>query len=229
MKNRWKSWLMVSIALVGSSAALSQTVYRIVGPDGRVTFSDQPPVAAPASGVTTAGAGGGSASGGVGLPFELRQVASRYPVTQYTGPDCIPCGSGRALLNGRGVPFAERTVTTNDDIAALKRLSGETALPFLTIGTQQLRGYSDAEWGQFLDAAGYRRLTATPRPARWWPCKPRHPPARALRQRMPSRPLPSTAVSPPHRPPLPAHRATTRPASGFKPPRPVCYGLNSKL
>lgn len=162
MKNRWKSWLMVSIALVGSSAALSQTVYRIVGPDGRVTFSDQPPVAAPASGVTTAGTGGGSASGGVGLPFELRQVASRYPVTLYTGPDCIPCGSGRALLNGRGVPFAERTVTTNDDIAALKRLSGETALPFLTIGTQQLRGYSDAEWGQFLDAAGYPKTSKLP-------------------------------------------------------------------
>lgn len=172
MKNKWGSWLVMGIALVGCTVALSQTVYRIVGPDGRVTFSDQPPVAAPASGVTTAGSGGGSASGGVGLPYELRQVANRYPVTLYTGPDCTPCGSGRALLNGRGVPFAEKTVTTNDDIEALKRLSGETGLPFLTIGGQQLRGYSDVEWGQFLDAAGYPKTSQLPSAYRNPPASP---------------------------------------------------------
>ncbi len=172
MKSRWGSWLVAGVALVGCAAAMSQTVYRVVGPDGRVTFSDQPPVAAPASGVTAAAPGGGSGAAGVALPYELRQVANRYPVTLYTGPDCVPCGSGRALLNGRGVPFAEKTVTTNDDIAALKRLSGETALPFLTIGGQQLRGYSDAEWGQFLDAAGYPKASKLPNTYRNAPASP---------------------------------------------------------
>ncbi len=173
MKSRLVSWLVMGLALVGCTAALSQTVYRIVGPDGRVTFSDQPPVAAPASGVTTeTSEGGSSGSGGAALPYELRQVATRYPVTLYTSPDCVPCGGGRALLNGRGVPFAEKTVTTNDDIAALKRLSGENVLPFLTIGGQQLRGYSDAEWGQFLDAAGYPKTSKLPNAYRNAPASP---------------------------------------------------------
>lgn len=188
MKSRWGSWLVAGVALVGCAAAMSQTVYRVVGPDGRVTFSDQPPVAAPASGVTAAAPGGGSGAAGAALPYELRQVANRYPVTLYTGPDCVPCGSGRALLNGRGVPFAEKTVTTNDDIAALKRLSGETALPFLTIGGQQLRGYSDTEWGQFLDAAGYPKTSQLPSAYR-------NPPASPLVASQ--TPAPSTSGTPP--------------------------------
>lgn len=172
MKSRLGSWLVMGVVLAGCTAALSQTVYRVVGPDGRVTFSDQPPLAAPASGVTAAVPGSGSGSVGTALPYELRQVVNRYPVTLYTSPDCVPCSSGRTLLNGRGVPFVEKTVTTNDDIAALKRLSGETALPFLTIGGQQLRGYSDAEWGQFLDAAGYPKTSKLPNAYRNVPASP---------------------------------------------------------
>ena len=104
----------------------------------------------------------GGVPGGVQLPFELRQVASRYPVVLYTGDNCAPCNSGRNLLNARGVPYTEKTVTTNEDAEALKRMAGEASLPFMTIGSQQLRGYSDTEWTQFLDAAGYPKQSALP-------------------------------------------------------------------
>ena len=53
-------------------------------------------------------------------------------------------------------------MTTAEDGQALKRLSGESALPFLTIGSQQLKGFSDAEWTQFLDAAGYPKSSVLP-------------------------------------------------------------------
>ena len=36
------------------------------------------------------------------LPFELRQAASRYPVTLYTAATCIPCDNGRQMLQQRG-------------------------------------------------------------------------------------------------------------------------------
>lgn len=145
---------------LAAATAAAQGVYRIVGPDGRVTFSDQPPPSAnarPAGVSASPGAGGG-----VQLPFALRQVASRYPVVLYTGENCAPCNSGRNLLNARGVPYTEKTVTSNEDAEALKRLAGEASLPFMTIGSQQLRGYSDTEWTQFLDAAGYPRQSALP-------------------------------------------------------------------
>ncbi len=155
----------VALAAIGaaSSGALAQQVYRIVEPDGKVTFSDKPPPATSNAKVTSgtaASGGGGSASSN--LPFDLRQVASKYPVTLYTGEACSPCGSARALLMGRGVPFTEKTVITLADAAALQRLSGENSLPFGTIGGQHLKGFSDSEWTQFLNAAGYPAASVLP-------------------------------------------------------------------
>ena len=63
----------------------------------------------------TAGSPAPAAAGNAALPFELRRVASQFPVTLYTGKDCSPCNSGRNLLNSRGIPYVERTVTTPDD------------------------------------------------------------------------------------------------------------------
>lgn len=144
-----------------SVSALAQGVYRIVGPDGRVSYSDQPPPAANARPVAS-GSSGAAGAANAQLPFELRQVASRYPVVLYTSAECAPCNSGRSLLNSRGIPYSERTISTNEDAEALRRLSGQLSLPFLTIGSQQIKGYSDGEWTQFLDAAGYPKQSALP-------------------------------------------------------------------
>jgi glutaredoxin len=154
------------MAAAGFSAgdANAQQIFRIVGPDGRVTFSDKPPLetgaqAGAAKAIPLPGAG---ATNLAALPFELREAASRFPVTLYSSPDCVPCGAGRTMLLGRGIPFSERTVTTNDDIDALKRLAGAASLPLLTIGGQQIKGYSESEWTQFLDAAGYPKTSQLP-------------------------------------------------------------------
>lgn len=157
--------LALAVAAGGlfSTLAQAQQVYRIVGPDGKVTFSDKPPPAATNAKVSAAtpGAGAGGAAP-TGLPFELRQIASKYPVTLYSGNDCGPCVTAKAMLTNRGIPFSERTVTTAEDFKALQRLSGDTSLPFATIGSQQLKGFSDVEWTQFLNAAGYPATSALP-------------------------------------------------------------------
>jgi glutaredoxin len=160
-----KTLLTILFMTVVSASALAQNVYRIVGPDGKVTFSDRPPAEASAAAAPPSRPGAAAAPAANGLatlPFELRQVASRYPVTLYTGSDCAPCASARSLLTARGVPFSERTIATNEDIAALQRISGSTTLPFGTIGGQQLVGFSDTEWTQYLDAAGYPKQSQLP-------------------------------------------------------------------
>jgi len=155
--------LLALAASLSAYSASAQQVFRIVGPDGKVTFSDKPPPAS-ANARVTAAATDNSARGAASssLPFELRKVAGQYPVTLFTGDNCGPCGSARSLLTTRGVPFTEKTVTTNEDSQALQRLSGESVLPFMTIGSQQLKGFSDAEWTQFLDAAGYPKASVLP-------------------------------------------------------------------
>lgn len=165
--------LLASLLMVlASASAHAQQVYRIVGPDGKVTFSDRPPADANANAQPARTASTGPAATSAALPFELRQVATRFPVTLYTGNDCAPCTSARNLLSSRGVPFTERTVSTNEDIDALQRLSGSTSLPFGTIGGQRLSGFSDAEWSQYLDAAGYPKQSQLPSNYRQPPATP---------------------------------------------------------
>ena len=141
--------------------AATAQVYRIVGADGKITFSDKPPADSSAK-ATAPGSGTANAVAGNSLPFELRQVATKYPVTLYVGNDCGPCGAARSMLTSRGVPFTEKTVNSNDDIQALQRLSSDNSLPFLTIGGQQLKGFADSEWTQYLNAAGYPASSVLP-------------------------------------------------------------------
>lgn len=158
-----RSLFTLALLLV-ATGAWAQQLYRSVDANGRVIFSDQPPTAstraAPAR--NAAAPGGAVPAGNPGLPYELRQVVQRYPVTLYTGDQCAPCEAGRSLLITRGIPFDERTVKTTEDTDALQRLSGQASLPLLAIGSQQLKGFSDAEWSQYLDAAGYPKSNQLP-------------------------------------------------------------------
>lgn len=156
----------LSLALLGQIAQ-AQPVYKIVGPDGKVTFSDKPPPSTEKGKVAmpTGPTAGSVASGD--LPYELRQVVNKYPVTLYSAAGCAPCDAGRGLLKSRGVPFTERTVTTPEDQEALNRLAGDNNLPYATIGGQRLKGFSDAEWSQYLDAAGYPATSALPKSYRY--------------------------------------------------------------
>ena len=151
-------------ALLLCAAAAQAQVYRVVGPDGKVTYSDAPP-AANARATAPAAAEGGANSNtaaGAGLPYQLNQATQRFPVTLYTSSSCAPCNSARALLTGRGVPFTEKTVESTADVAALQRLAGTNNVPVVTVGGQRLSGFSDTEWSQYLDAAGYPKASQLP-------------------------------------------------------------------
>jgi len=139
-------------------------LYKVVGPDGSITYTDRPPSDGGGR-VSTMGsdAAVGAPSPQDRLPLALRQISERYPVTLYSARDCPPCDEGRALLVQRGVPFAEKLVASDDDAAALERAIGVRTVPSLTIGKQVLRGLSQPEWSAYLDAAGYPRESGLPR------------------------------------------------------------------
>ena len=196
--------LAVAAGCLLATLSQAQQVYRIVGADGKVTFSDRPSPAA-TNEKTMSSASGSSRSTSSSLPFELRQVASKYPVTLYTVENCGACSSARAMLTMRGVPFAEKTVTTADDSQALQRISGEISLPFATIGSQQLKGFSESEWTQFLNAAGYPTVSVLPASYRQVPATPlvavvtmpAATPNNSARNSEPARPAaPATPVAP---------------------------------
>ena len=178
-------------ALLALPALPALALYKVVQPDGSITYTDRPPASGDVS-VFNVGRGAATAPAGTSMPIELRQAMRRYPVTLYTSPDCAPCVNGRRLLQQRGVPYSERLVTSEEDAAALERAVGGRTVPALTIGAQPLRGLSESDWTAFLDAAGYPRESRLPRG--WQPQQPA-----PLVERMPVRPAavePAPALAP---------------------------------
>src|SRR5258705_8171766 len=142
------------------AALPAHALYKVVGPDGKVTYTDRAPVGT--TDKVTSISNSGNVVSAVALPLELRQAAQRFPVTLYTMANCEPCDGARALLRARGIPHAEKTVLTAEDSEALARLSGARDAPTLTIGVQALRGFSAELWNSYLDSAGYPRESRLP-------------------------------------------------------------------
>ena len=173
----WRAWRACAGAWPLAAALLlvpvaSSAQYKVVRPDGSVTYTDRPPVAATNVRITPLGRAGAAAAAEPEnpLPTELRQAVARYPVTLYTTAQCAPCDSGRRLLQQRGIPFTERRIAADDDAALLERLVGSRSVPALTIGAQPLRGFAEADWTAYLDVAGYPRESKLPR--NWPPATP---------------------------------------------------------
>ncbi len=184
--------LLAMVATALSGPVLAQ--YKVVDADGRVTYTDRPPADTRLRVTPLGQTAGAAAQPADNLPAELRQLTQRYPVTLYTSGDCPACDTGRQWLAQRGVPYRERLIGSEQDAQALDRLIGARTVPALTIGAQPVRGFSEADWTAYLDAAGYPRDSKLPRG--WQP-----PPALSL-------------VEPPPRPavaagPGPAPRAAT--------------------
>jgi len=141
--------------LVGTPA---WALYKVVGPDGKVTYTDRPPVDQNAVTLKSNGA----TSGTDNLPYDLKKVVDKYPVTLFTSSNCAPCDAGRRYLQARGVPFTEKTVSTDADIKALSKQESVNETPVLKVGTKQLLGFAQSEWASYLDAAGYPAQSRLP-------------------------------------------------------------------
>jgi glutaredoxin len=154
---RWLPLLALLAALPGHAQ------YKVIGPDGKVTYTDRPAATPGKITPITAKSSTGAVAADAGLPAELRQVAARYPVTLYsvTGA-CELCSAARQLLRQRGIPYAEKQITSPEDTEALEKISGGRDIPTLSIGTQTLRGLASEVWASYLDAAGYPRDSKLP-------------------------------------------------------------------
>jgi glutaredoxin len=151
--------LAASLLLLAAPAA--HALFKVVGPDGRVTYTDRPPLASEGKVMPVSGDTGRASD--PALPFALRQVVSRFPVLLYTAKDCgEACALARGLLARRGVPYSERIAETNEDREAWTRLVGGQEAPVLKVGEQTLRGYVPAAWDETLDVAGYPRQSLLP-------------------------------------------------------------------
>ncbi len=143
-----------AIALLITGTASAETTYRWIDPkSGGTIISDLPPPPGARQVMKY------SSTTGVDeqqLPYAVRQASEKFPVVLYTSTGCVTCKQARSLLNGRGVPFTEKMLASEEEIAELGRqLGGESLLPSISVGRQSARGFAPATWNELLDAAGY--------------------------------------------------------------------------
>jgi glutaredoxin len=163
---------LVAICLFSGNA--SAQLYKWVGSDGKVTYSDTPP---PAGAKQLGTKASNSDSGGVPLPEDLAAAVGKNPVTLYTGgASCTPCNDGRTLLKQLGIPFSEKTVISNEDVEKLKKISGESQLPLLMINNSKFLGFNSANWRVALSSAGYPETNKLPKNYRYPAAEPAAPP-----------------------------------------------------
>jgi glutaredoxin len=186
-----------AFVLLAAAAVPAWAQYKIVAPDGSVTYTDRPPAGATTGKVTSASNAPLPVAGTGSLPPEVRQPASRFPVVLYATMPCVPCDQSRQWLRQRGVPFNEYSVNKPNDITTLKGKFGDTQLPVVTIGGQVIKGFSAAELQSYADAAGYPKENRLG--AYTWPsATPLAPPARVVTAPAPA---PAPAAPPPPPPP----------------------------
>ncbi|HEY1150630.1 MAG TPA: glutaredoxin family protein [Pseudoduganella sp.] len=149
-----------ALLLLLCAAGVAQAqMYKWKDAKGVTHYTDTPPPASAKKAEVKNFATGGA---GAELPPELAEPARARPVVLYTAANCPGCEQGRALLNTRGIPFRERTISTAEDHAALKAAGSDGQLPLLLVGRTKQIGFESQTWDELLTGAGYPTITALP-------------------------------------------------------------------
>ena len=162
-----KHALLVSLMLMVCAGSAQAQLYKSVGPNGKVTYSDTPP--ATAAKVEVKPIGGGA--GGQGFPFDVAEAVRTSPIVMFSSAGCPSCEEGRKLLIARGIPFTEKNVLTKEDLDVLKRAGGDKVLPYMTVGRIKQEGFEENTWNRLLTTAGYPEVNKLPKTYRQPPAE----------------------------------------------------------
>jgi glutaredoxin len=163
---------LIFAVLLSAAFAASAQLYRWTDENGRVHVTDTPPPSSAKNVRKRAIDATPGAESGTSQPYAVQLAAKNYPVTLYTAPDCAPCGAARTLLNQRGVPFREVSVTGEKESEQLRSAVGSLSVPSLVVGSSTQKGFEQGAYHALLDDAGYPRTgilqprsQAEPKPA----------------------------------------------------------------
>lgn len=151
--------ILVAFVFLAFALAAQAQLYRWTDPSGKVHYTDTPP---PAEAKDVEKKKRIRASGEPAQQsYALEQAQQKFPVTVYTSKSCgDPCKLGLDYLKKRGVPYAEKVVSTQKDIDQLTKLAGARKVPVLVVGIDVQAGYAEQGWSDALDSAGYPKSSA---------------------------------------------------------------------
>lgn len=140
------AFLLLALSLCALPAQAE--IYKVVGADGKVSYTDQPPQdkAARSEALkiqTYAGPPAVSAYGG-----------SVRKVTLLSAQWCGACKSAKAYMVGRKIAFEEWDIDRSEFARAKMREVGAKGVPVILVGKQKMVGFSPEGLENMLQQAG---------------------------------------------------------------------------
>ena len=141
----WQLYLLyVALSLV--PFGLQAGIYKWVDEDGRVQFSDRPPVEVEAETVRLREINTYeevSIEDGKDMGSNQPQVGKAKKVVMYSAPWCGVCKRARQFFKARGIPFREMDVERS--IMARRELERMNArgVPVILVGGKRMNGFSE--------------------------------------------------------------------------------------
>jgi glutaredoxin len=148
---------LLTLAMLPVSASGSpQTLYKSVGPDGKVSYSDRPPIDGRVDKTMSFES---LPSTPVPPPSSayLEWLKTRPTLTPAASDEvvlfaaawCGYCRQARAYLNAKGIAYREVDIETDAGRHAFSVNGGGKGIPFLVRGKAQMRGFSTAGYDSF--------------------------------------------------------------------------------
>ena len=144
--------LLLACALAASVAVPAQTVYKSIGPDGKVVYSDRAPTTGRlekqmkfelASSALPASAASYMEQFRKAHPSGAAPAAAARGVTLYSAVWCGYCKQAKAWLAGHGVAYSNVDIDAPGGMAALAQANGGgTGVPVLVVDGKTMNGFS---------------------------------------------------------------------------------------
>jgi glutaredoxin len=139
--------------VLAATPAAADTLYKSVGKDGRITYSDKPPAEDRVEKTLRSESLPNTALPAATYSYveQLRKNKTSAPartnsVVLFTAPWCGYCKQAKAYLSGKGIAFQEIDIDTRSGMTAFAEAGGGGGVPLLIAAGQSVQGFSPAAY-----------------------------------------------------------------------------------
>lgn len=144
--NKWPAFLLLALALFAQQAQAE--IYKVIGADGKVSYTDKAPQA------TAAKTEKLKLQTYSGAPSVSSYNGSVRKVTLLSAQWCGVCRQAKAYMVSRKIAFEEWDVDQSEFARAKMRELGAKGVPVILVGQQKMVGFSAERLDAMLKNAG---------------------------------------------------------------------------
>jgi glutaredoxin len=152
--------LCLLLCALAASTALADSMYKSLSPDGRVVYSDRPPVAGKLVKAIQFEPGPSTPLPSI-YAEQLRRLRASAPaasseplrgVVLYSAVWCGYCKQAKAYLANRCIRYREIDIDSEDGKLAYAKAGGGQGVPLLSAGGRSIVGFSSVSYDQLFAA-----------------------------------------------------------------------------